>query len=119
MFPIKEAFDKEMEKIEAKVIPWRDMKVDEIYRIEEKREVPNGNFGRVFIMRVSKADGNSIQVWAPQLISKRLMLVGKEEMKLPCFIRLRGLKVCKTDANRSYQTFQLLSAEVLRMLLNR
>ena len=41
MFPIKAAFDKEMEKIEAKAILWRDLKVDEIYRIEEKREVPN------------------------------------------------------------------------------
>ena len=39
MFPTKEAFDKEMEKIEAKTIPWKDLKVDEIYRIDEKREV--------------------------------------------------------------------------------
>ena len=39
MFPTKEAFDKEMEKMEVNAIPWRDLKVDEIYRIEEKREV--------------------------------------------------------------------------------
>ena len=62
MFPTKEAFDKEMEKIEVKAIPWRDLKVDEIYRIEEKREVPNGKFGRAFILTVSNADGNSFQV---------------------------------------------------------
>ena len=101
MFPTKEAFDKEMEKMEVNAIPWRDLKVDEIYRIEEKREVLNGKFGRAFILRVSNADGNIIQVWATQLIAKRLMPVGKKEMKLPCFVRPRGLKVCKTDANRS------------------
>ena len=105
MFPTKEAFDKEMEKIEAKAIPWRDLKVDEIYRIDEKREMPNGKFGRAFILRVSNADGNSIQVWATSLIAKRM-----EDMKLPCFIRPRGLKVCKTDPSRSFQAFQLLSA---------
>ena len=113
MFPSKEAFDKEMEKIEAKAIPWRDLKVDEIYRIVEKREVPNSNFGRVFILTISNADGNSIQVWATSLIAKKLMPVGKEEMKLPCFIRPRSLKLCMKDANRSYQAFQLLSAEAM------
>ena len=40
MFPNNEAFDKEMEKIAAKTIPWKDLKVDKIYRINEKREVP-------------------------------------------------------------------------------
>ena len=113
MFPTKEAFDKEIEKIEAIAVPWRDLKVDEIYRIEEKREVPNGKIGSAYILRVSNADGNRIQVWATSLIAKRLMPVGKEEMKLPCFIRPRGLKVCKTDTNRSYQAFQLLSAEAM------
>ena len=110
MFPSKEAFDKEMEKIEAKAIPWRDLKVDEIYRIDEKREVPNTKFGRAFILPVSNADGNSIQVWATSLIAKKLMPDGEEEMKLPCFIRPRGKKVCMKDANRSYQAFQLLPA---------
>ena len=113
VFPSKDAFEKEMEKIEAKAIPWGELKVDEIYRIEENWKVPNGMFGRAFILSVSNADGNSIQVWATSLIAKRLMPVGKEEMKLPCFIRLRGLKVCKTDANRSYQAFQFLSAEAM------
>ena len=113
MFPSKDAFDKEMEKIEAKVIPWRDLKVDEIYRIDEKREVPNGKFGRAFILCISNADGNSIQVWATSLITKKLMPDGKEEIKLPCFIRPRGLKVYMKDANRSYQAFQVLSAEAM------
>ena len=110
MFPTKEVFDKEMEKIEVKAIPWRELKVDEIYRIEEKREVPNTKFGRAFILTVSDVDGNSIQVWATSLIAKKLIPDGKET-KLPCFIRPRGLKVCKTDANRSYQAFQLLPAQ--------
>ena len=110
MFPTKEVFDKEMEKIEVKAIPWRELKVDEIYRIEEKSEVPNGKFGRAFILTVSNADGNSFQVWATSLIAKTLMPGGKEEMKLPCFIRPRGKKVCMKDANRSYQAFQLLPA---------
>ena len=108
MFPTKEVFDKEMEKIEAKAIPWKEFKVDEIYRIEEKREVLTGKFGRGFILRVSNVDGNSIQVWATSLIAKEL-----EEKKLPIFIRPRGLKVCKKDKNRSYQGFQLLSAEAI------
>ena len=107
MFPSKDAFDKEMEKIEAKAIPWRDLKVD------EKREVPNGKFGRAFILTVSNADGKNIQVWATSLIAKKLMPDGKEEMKLPCFIRPRGLKVCMKDANCSYQAFKLLSAEAM------
>ena len=113
MFPTKEVFDTEMEKIETKAIPWRDLKVDEIYRIDEKREVPNTKFGRAFILTVSNADGNSIQVWATSLIAKTLMPDGKEEMKLPCFIRPRGLKVCMKDANRSYQSFRFLSAEAM------
>ena len=78
MFPTKEVFDKEMEKIEEKTIPWKDLKVDETYRIDEKREVPNSKFGRAFILTVSNADGNSIQVWATSLIAKTLMPVGKE-----------------------------------------
>ena len=113
MFPSKDAFDKEMEKIEAKAIPWRDLKVDEIYRSDEKREVPNSKFGRAFILTVSNADGNSIQVWATSLIAKKLMPDGKEERKLPCFIRPRGLKVYMNDAYHSYQAFQLLSAEAM------
>ena len=113
MFPSKDAFDKEMEKIEAKAIPWRDLKVDEIYRSDEKREVPNAKFGRTYILTVSNADGNTIQVWATSLIVKELMPDRKEEMKLPCFIRPRGLKVCMKDENRSYQAFQLLSAEAM------
>ena len=111
MFQTKEAFDKDMEKIEAKAIPWKDLKVDEIYRIDEKREVSNSKFRRAFILTVSNADGNSIQVWATSLIAKTLMPDGKEEMKLPCFIRPRGLKVCMKDATRSYQAFQLLPAQ--------
>ena len=58
MFQTKEAFDNEIEKIEAKAIPWRDLKVDEIYRIDEKTEVPNGKFGRASILSVSNTDGN-------------------------------------------------------------
>ena len=54
------------------------MKVDEIYRIDEKREVPNSKFGRAFILTVSNADGNSIQVWANSLIAKKLLPDGKE-----------------------------------------
>ena len=78
MFPSKDAFDKEMEKIEAKAIPWRDLKVDEIYRIDEKREVPDSKYRRTFILTVSNTDGNSIQVWATSLIAKKLMPDGKE-----------------------------------------
>ena len=89
------------------------MKVDEIYRIDEKREMSNSKFGRAFILTVSNADGNSIQVWATSLIAKTLMPDGEEEMKLPCFIRPRGKKVCMKDANRSYQAFQLLSSEAI------
>ena len=111
MFQTKEAFDKEMEKIEAKTIPWKDLKVDEIYRIDEKREVPNSKFERAYILTISNANANSIQVWATSLIAKTLMPVGKEEMKLPCFIRPRGLKVCLKYANRSYQAFLLLPAQ--------
>ena len=114
MFPTKEVFDKEMEKIEADAIPWRDLQIDAIYRIEGKSEVPAGKFGRGLILNVKDVDGNSIRVWATSLIVKRLMPIGEEEMKLPCFIRPRGMRKCKGDANRSYQAFQLLPAESMK-----
>ena len=108
MFPTKEVFDKEMEKIEAKAIPWKELKVDEIYRIEEKMEVLTGKFGPAFILRVSNDNGDSLKVWATSVIARDL-----DTKKLPIFIRPRGLKVCKKDKNRSYQAFQLLSAEAI------
>ena len=93
---------------------------NEIYRIKEKREVPNGKFGRDFILSVSNADGNSIQVWATSLIAKKQMPDGKEEMKLPCFIRSRGLKVCEgcEPLVSSFSTSVCRSDELLRTLLN-
>ena len=103
MFPTKEVFDKEMEKIEAKAISWKELKVNEIYRIEDKREVLTGKFGPALILRVSNVDGDTIKVWATSVIAREL-----ENKKLPCFIRPRGLKVCVKDKNRSYQAFQLL-----------
>ena len=113
MFPTKEAFDKQIEKMKVKAIPWKDLEVGVIFKIEDKREVPNGKFGSALILGISNAEGNRIQVWATQVIAKTLMPDGKEEIMLPCFIRPLGLKTCKMDANRSYHNFQLLSAEAM------
>ena len=115
MFPTKEAFDKQIEKNPPfrKAISWNELKVNEIYKIEEKKVIPNGKFGPGLILRVSNIDGNSMHVWATQLISQRLLADGEEKVMLPCFIRPLGLRPSKKDSKRSYQAFQLLSAEEL------
>ena len=113
MFPTKEAFNKQIEKKTMKAISWRDLEVDVIYKIEEKREVLNTKYGSALILHISNVNGNSIQVWATKLIAKTLMPDGKEEMKLPCFIRPLGPKTCKMDKSRSYYDFQILSAEAV------
>ena len=89
MFPTKEAFEKQVEKMEttnAKL--WRELKVNEIYRIDAKRMIPKtGKFGGGLILHISNADGNSEHVWATQLIAKRLLTDGEEKITLQCFIR--------------------------------
>ena len=109
MFPTKEAFDKHVEKPFTKAEPWASLKVNEIYRIDEKKIIPNTKFGEGLILRLADEDGNTSNVWATRIIAHRL-LDGHGE-KLPCFIRPLGLKQCTRDTSRSYHHFQLVRGD--------
>jgi hypothetical protein len=120
MFPSRDAFDQQMEKVEAytKAIAWSQLAINEIYKIEDKRIILKTKFGKGMILRVSNVDGNTYHVWSPNLLSQKLLEEGEDKkkvVKFPCFIRPLGLKQCKNDTSRSYQAFQLLSAAELNI----
>ena len=105
-FPTAKEFEQKVYEKAVNAIPWKNVEVFDIYRIDEVMEITKSKFGDVQILRMEKRDQSRVNVWAPGLLRKAL--VGKT---LPCFIMPLGVKKCKNDDTRTYHAFELLSAE--------
>ena len=106
MFPTSAMF---FQKAEETVVSWKKVEVYGIYRIDETQEVKNGKYGDALIVKMTKNNDTRISAWAPKRLIPALM--GKT---LPCYIMPLGMKKCKNDEKREYQTFELLSLEELK-----
>ena len=104
-FPTMREFEQKVYEKAENAMPWKNVKVFEIYRIDEVMEVKTSKFGDAAILRMVKRDQSRVNVWATGLLKKAL--VGKT---LPCFIMPMGIRKCKNDDQRTYHAFELLSA---------
>ena len=105
-FPTMKEFEQKVYEKAGNAIPWKNVEVFEIYRIDEVMEVKTSKFGDAAILRIVKRDQSRVNVWAPGLLKKSLL--GKT---LPCFIMPMGIRKFKNDDQRTYHAFELLSAE--------
>ena len=112
MFPTVEQFEKavaEKKKMGfGNAVAWRELSIDSVYKIESTRTVPNAQCGDATILQMRTNDGTEIAVWATRLLADDL-----KDMKLPCYVRPRGLVQSRTNANRSYHAYELLAGDVL------
>ena len=106
-FPTMKEFEQKVYEKATNAIPWKNVEVFEIYRIDEVMEVKTSKFGDAAILRMVKRDQSRVNMWAPGLFKNAM--VGKT---LPCFIMQMGIRKCKTDDKRTYHAFELLSMEV-------
>ena len=111
MFPTAEKFEKVFaEKMnKGNAIPWRDLPVNNVYKVEAIQKVTNTKFGDAAILQLRTIDGVEIEVWATQLLANEL-----NEMNLPCFVKPCGLRESKRNVGRSYQSYKLLTDDELR-----
>ena len=105
-FPTMKEFEQKVYEKATNAIPWKNVEVFEIYRIDEVLEITKSKYGDAQILRMVKRDQSRVHVWAPGLL--RNALVGKT---LPCFIMPMGFRKCKNDDTRTYHAFELLSGE--------
>jgi hypothetical protein len=118
VFPTVEKFNaqavkkKESQRALTRIMTWKELTVNEIYRIDAMRIVPDGMYGDSTVLTIATATGKILQVWATTLIVKELSGDGwnKEAMQLPCYIQPLGWKKSKKDSSRQYHDFQILTA---------
>ncbi len=121
-FPTAQKFAEQLKKKNdeeekrMKTLPWRDLVVNDIYRIIGMKEIADcGQFGGdATTLQMTTSTGLTISVWATSLIAKDLRGDGwksKGKMNFPCYIQPLGLKNCKKDPQRQYHAFKILTAE--------
>ncbi len=113
MFPTLEVFDKQAEQRRKEfgdAIPWRQLPLAIIYRIDSVKNVAKTKFGDAAILNVSTEDGRVQKVWATTLLKNDL-----QQKKLPVFVKPLGLRVCKTDSTRFYQAYVLMTSKELKL----
>ena len=118
-FPTAQKFSEQLKKKNdeeekrMKTLPWRDLTVNDIYRIDSMKEIADcGQFDRnSTILQMTTAAGLTINVWATSLITKELQGDGRREgeMNFPCYVQPLGMKNCKKDPQRKYHEFQLMT----------
>ena len=108
MFPTREEFARKVQ--ERRPLPWKMLNIFQIYRIDEAKEIKNGRFGDAVILKMAEHDNSKVYVWAPKLLINAL----KDET-LPCFVKPMGIRNCKGDEKRTYETFELVSMEELSL----
>ena len=114
MFPTVDEFGKVFAEKKKRTgfedaVPWRDLPIDNIYKVESTRKVTNTKFGDAIILQLRTIDGVEISVWATQLLANDL-----KDMNLPCFVKPCGLKRSKSNVGRSYQAYELLTIDELQ-----
>ena len=113
MFPTAEKFEKvfaEKKKMNKEnVIPWRDLPINNVYKVESIRKVTNTKFGDATILQLRTIDDVELAVWATQLLENEL-----KEINLPCFVKPCGLRQSKSNMSRSYQAYELLTIDELQ-----
>ena len=111
MFPMVEQFENavtEKKKMGfGNTVAWRELSIDSVYKIESTRTVPNAQCGDATILQMRTNDGTEIAVSATRLLADDL-----KDMKLPCYVRPRGLVQSRTNANSSYHAYELLVGDV-------
>ena len=118
-FPTAQKFSEQLKKKNdeeekrMKTLPWRDLTVNDIYRIDSMKEIADcGQPGRnSTILQMTTGAGLTIKVWATSLITKELQGDGwrEGEMIFPCYVQPLGMKNCKKDPQRQYHAFQLVT----------
>ncbi len=109
MFPTLEVFNRKIAEKQADVMAWKNLQMFELYRIVEKKLIKNGRFGDALILRITRRDDTQVNVWAPKYLMDMLT-----EKTLPCYVRPTGPRACKSDPERKYQSFELLTEEELK-----
>ena len=114
MFPTVDKFEKVFAEKKKRmgiedVVPWRDLPIDNVYKVEATRKVTNTKFGDATILQLRTSDGVEIAVWVTQLLANEL-----KEMNLPCFVKPCGLRQSKSNTSRSYQAYELLTIDELQ-----
>ena len=118
-FPTAQKFAEQLKKKNdeeekrMKTLPWRDLTVKDIYRIDSMKEIADcGQFSRnSTTLKMTTAAGLAINVWATSLITKELQGDGRreDEMNFPCYVQPLGMKICKKDQQRQYHAYQLMT----------
>ncbi len=94
-----------------KAVYWRDLKVNDIYRIDDMIEIVDCNQfdGNSMMLKMTTGAGLTINVWATSIVAKELRGDGWRgvKVKFPCYVKPLGLKTSKKDTQ--YHAFQLLS----------
>ena len=118
-FPTAQKFAEQLKKKNneeekrVKTFPWRDLTVNDIYRIDSMKEIADSSqFGsNSATLQMTTTAGLAINVWATSLIIKELRGDGwrGDKMNFPCYIQPLGMKNCKKDPQRQYHAFELLT----------
>jgi hypothetical protein len=110
-FPTKEEFNVMVKNEEDgnRYFSFSKLAVNTIYHIDGWKRA-DGKFGGGIVLKLTKEDGVSVNVWATPLLLAKLNL-DKEELSSDRYIRPLGLKVCKTDTAKNYHAFDLIGGQ--------
>ena len=90
-------------------LKWKELPLNKIYRIEERKEVKVNDEPAVILSLVYK-QGFNIKVWAPNRLREQLN-TAYANVELSLYIRSKGEKECKTNAERWYYDYDIIEAE--------
>ena len=96
--------DSDFDKVEYKpATKWADLPHD-IYRIDEKRAMPESKYGESMIITLTSDSSDDVyEVWAPSRIMRALVVRPNAE-----YLRNNGMKASRTNKGNEYYSFELL-----------
>ena len=105
--------NKQFEALTAKdttsALRWKELPLNKIYKIKERKEVRVNDAPSMILSLVDREGFNS-KVWAPNRLREQLEK-DYANAKLSLYIRSKGEKECKTNAERWYYDYDIIEAE--------
>ena len=92
---------------DIKTLKWRDLPLDKIYKIEERKEVI-ANAAPAMILSLVDREGIHCKIWAPNRLHDRLNTISIERS---IYIKSKGVKEYKTDAEKWYYDYEIIEIE--------
>ena len=108
-FPTDQEFEKNKISNNSKVLKWRDIPENTIFKIE-KSETIKTKFGTAIILTLIDHDGTTYRCWATSVISDTLKCKKKDYSfkGKTLYIKSTGLKQSTTNPDNKYYDFDLM-----------